>query len=78
MGAGESVNKGMAEFIRTHVQVYKNYQRVPTHMIGSIAYNFEDNLRTVGASMGLQVGTIIQKPIFGLVNYHMKHHFQKK
>jgi hypothetical protein len=47
-------------------------------MIGSIAYNFEDNLRTVGASMGVQVGTIIQKPIFGLVNYHMKHHFQKK
>ncbi|MFN5372487.1 MAG: BadF/BadG/BcrA/BcrD ATPase family protein [Bacteroidia bacterium] len=74
----EIVNKGMAEFLKTHVQVYKNYQRVPTHMIGSIAYNFEDNLRKVGATMGVQVGTIIQKPIFGLVNYHMKHHFQKK
>lgn len=73
----ETVNNGMAEYFRSHVIPYRNYQRVPVHFIGSIAYYFEDNLRQVADSMGIQVGTIIKKPIFGLVNYHLKNHFSK-
>jgi N-acetylglucosamine kinase-like BadF-type ATPase len=73
----ETVNQGMLDFLDTHVKCYKNYQRVATHVIGSIAYNFEDNLRNAGKKEGIEIGTIIQKPIFGLVNYHMKHHFQR-
>jgi hypothetical protein len=72
------VDKGMEDFLTSSVACYKNYQRVPVHMIGSIAYHFEDNLRRVGARMGIEIGTIIKKPIFGLVNYHMKQHFTKK
>ena len=74
----ELVDKGMQDFFESHVMVYKNYARVPVHFIGSIAFHFEENLRRVGASMNIQVGTIIKKPIYGLVNYHMKHHFSKK
>ncbi len=74
----ETVNQGMADFLRTHVQCYKNHQRVPTHMIGSIAFHFEENLRNVAKTMNIEIGTIIKKPIFGLVNYHMKNHFHKK
>jgi N-acetylglucosamine kinase-like BadF-type ATPase len=73
----ETVNQGMRDFLRTHIQCYKNHQRVQTHMIGSIAYFFEENLRKEAETMGISIGTIIKKPIYGLVNYHMKHHFQK-
>lgn len=72
------VNDGMKLFLSSHVACYKNYQRVPTHFIGSIAYHFEDNLRFAAAPLGVNVGTIIKKPIFGLVNYHLKNHFSKK
>ena len=74
----ELVDKGMEEFFLSNIACYKNYQRVPVHAIGSIAFHFEANLRRVGEKMGIQVGTIIKKPIFGLVNYHMKQHFSKK
>jgi hypothetical protein len=73
----ELVDKGMEEFFLSNIACYKNYQRVPVHAIGSIAFHFEANLRRVGEKMGIQVGTIIKKPIFGLVNYHMKQHFSK-
>jgi hypothetical protein len=32
----------------------------------------------VAKTMNIEIGTIIKKPIFGLVNYHMKNHFHKK
>lgn len=73
----EIVNRGMEDFYTTHVACYKNYQRVPVHFIGSIAYYFEDSLRNTASRLGIRVGTIIKKPIFGLVNYHLKHHFKK-
>jgi N-acetylglucosamine kinase-like BadF-type ATPase len=74
----EQINKGMEEFFISHITCYKNHQRVPVHFIGSIAYHFEENLRKIAAGMQIRVGTIIKKPIFGLVNYHLKHHFTKK
>lgn len=73
----ETVSKGMEDFYISHVACYKNYQRVPVHFIGSIAYYFEENLRNTASRLGIRVGTIIKKPIFGLVNYHLKHHFKK-
>jgi hypothetical protein len=60
------------------VLCYKNYKRVPVNFIGSIAFNFEEILRAEGEILEIKVGTIIQKPIFGLVNYHMKNHFSGK
>lgn len=72
------VAKGMRDFFESHVLCYKNYKRVPVNFIGSIAFNFEEILRAEGEKMEIKVGTIIQKPIFGLVNYHMKNHFSGK
>jgi N-acetylglucosamine kinase-like BadF-type ATPase len=74
----DTINQGMKAFMESHIILFKNHQRVPTHMIGSIAYYFESNLRDVASKYGVQIGTIIKKPIFGLVNYHLKNHFSKK
>jgi N-acetylglucosamine kinase-like BadF-type ATPase len=74
----ETINKGMNEFLESHILLFKNHTKVPTHMIGSVAYYFEQNLRDEAAKYDVTIGTIIKKPIFGLVNYHLKHHFSKK
>jgi len=71
------IQQGMEAFFQSHVLCYKNHQRVPVHFIGSIAYHFEENLRKVADNLQVNVGTIIKKPIFGLVNYHLKNHFTK-
>jgi hypothetical protein len=51
---------------------------VPTHVIGSIAFYFDTILREEAEKMGIKIGTTLKKPIFGLVEYHMKQHFSKK
>ncbi len=69
----ETVSAGMRHFMENHVQCFPNYRKVPVHFIGSIAFFFEDILRNSASCMGITVGNIIQKPIHGLVSYHMKY-----
>lgn len=57
---------------------YFNYQVIPyeesrtceVNFIGSIAYFYEDILRAAAAEFHLNIGTIVQKPIERLVEYH--------
>jgi len=74
----EHVRTGMKLFLNTHIACYKNHLRVPTHVIGSIAFYFDTILREEAEKMGIKIGTTLKKPIFGLVEYHMKQHFSKK
>jgi N-acetylglucosamine kinase-like BadF-type ATPase len=67
------IREGFREFIDIHVQCFSDYQTVPTHFIGSVAYFFSDILREVTREMNLIPGNIIQKPIDNLVNYHLKY-----
>lgn len=60
---------------------YLDYQVVPyeesktseVNFIGSIAYYYEDILRSAAADLHLNIGTIVQKPIESLVDYHRKY-----
>jgi hypothetical protein len=67
------VYNGSVEFLRNHVCCFPNHQKYPVHFIGSIAFHFEDILRKAAESLGIKVGNIIQKPIYGLVDYHLKY-----
>ena len=57
---------------------YFDYQVIPyeqsksceINFIGSIAYYYEDILRAAAAEFHLNIGTIVQKPIERLVEYH--------
>jgi|688.fasta_scaffold391305_2 glucosamine kinase len=69
----DMVYKGMIHFMKNHVICFRGYQKYPVHFIGSIAYLFEDVLRDAAAELDVQVGNIIQKPIYGLVDYHLKY-----
>jgi hypothetical protein len=74
----QMVYEGMKKFIEIHVCCYENYQKVDVHFIGSISHVFQDELRKAANVYGVKIGQIIQKPIGGLVNYHLNHFFLVK
>ncbi|MCC6252099.1 MAG: hypothetical protein IT238_06515 [Bacteroidia bacterium] len=68
-----NVENGLRHFITNHVCCFPNYNKVPVHFIGSIAFHFEDILHKVLKDMNIKAGNIIKKPIDGLVDYHLKY-----
>lgn len=65
------IHNGMREFLVRHVCCFQNFRDVKTNFVGSIAFHFEDVLRQEAQKLGISIGNIIQKPIDGLVSYHM-------
>lgn len=67
------VYKGMKHFSNIHVQCFKNFREVPVHFIGSVGHIFQDILKRVAEEDGWELGTIIRRPLDGLVDYHVKY-----
>ena len=67
------LEEGFQAFIDVHVKCYDNYQDVPVHFVGSVAYHFQPVLRHVCEREGIEVGHIIKRPIDGLAEYHVKY-----
>jgi N-acetylglucosamine kinase-like BadF-type ATPase len=61
------------ELIDRHILKYKGNNELPIHFVGSVAHYFQDILRTCLKIRGLHTGTIIQRPIDALVDYHLTH-----
>ncbi|MDZ4823851.1 MAG: ATPase [Flavobacteriales bacterium] len=66
------VTEGMKHFIQIHVKCFSNWKEVPVHFVGSIGHYFEHCLRNAAKQEGIRLGRIIQKPIDGLVEYHVR------
>ena len=67
------LKEGFQAFVDVHVKCFSNWQNEPVHFIGSVAYHFQEELRSVCEADGVTVGAIIKKPIDGLASYHLKH-----
>mgnify|MGYP002784887344 CR=1 FL=1 len=70
------IRKGMQLFIDNSVKQFEQAPKVPVHFIGSIAYYLQDELRAIMKENGLTVGTVLRRPIDGLVEYHKNIIFQ--
>lgn len=57
------------EFLDYRVTCYPNYRQVPVHFVGSIAHYFADMLAIVTQKRQIQLGKIIQAPIYGLIEH---------
>ena len=66
---------GLGEFLETHIMCYPKFGEVKTHFVGSIATIHEDILREECDWRGIDVGKVIEHPIDGLYDYHIKNHF---
>ncbi len=56
-------------FFINHLIHYKNAWKVPVHFVGSISYETKDVVANLCAGYGLELGTIMQSPMKGLVKY---------
>ncbi|WP_027380182.1 ATPase [Chryseobacterium daeguense] len=63
----------MISFFNFQVLPYEESKTAEISFIGSIAYYYEDILRSAAAELHLNVGQIVQKPIESLVDYHIKY-----
>ncbi|MBL7941321.1 MAG: ATPase, partial [Flavobacteriales bacterium] len=67
------ITDGMRHFIGIHVKCFANWREVPVHFVGSIGHYFEHCLRKAAEAEGIRLGRIVQKPIDGLVEYHVRY-----
>lgn len=61
---------GMEDFVENYIKQYENYQQVPVHFIGSIAFYLKDELEQVLKQHQIQLGNVLRRPIDGLIQYH--------
>lgn len=57
------------KFLKRNVMQY-DYQHASVHFIGSVAFYYKEQLAEAAKEMGIQLGTIIQSPMEGLIKYH--------
>lgn len=65
----------MKNFFEYQVLPYEEAKEAEINFIGSIAYVYEDILRSAAAELNLKMGKIVQRPIESLVEYHKKYIF---
>lgn len=66
------LKKGIKDFFKNRIKPYDNYQKVPVHFVGSIAYFSSDIIKQVAKKHKVKIGNIVRRPIDGLIEYHRK------
>jgi len=69
----QMVSEEMKNFFEYQVLPYEESKESEINFIGSIAYYYENILRSVASELNLNVGHVVQKPIESLVSYHIKY-----
>ena len=57
-------------FFKRNIMQYENFQNLKVNLIGSVAFYYKEVLAEAAEAMGIQLGTIIQSPMEGLIKYH--------
>jgi len=70
--AQDMLKRGFSEFIETNIKTYPEYHSYKCHFVGSIAYQFTDELKALCKEQGIHVGKIIKKPIYELLDFVLK------
>lgn len=60
------------DFFVRNVMQYPAYDRLPIHLTGSIAFYYQEVLRSVADTLQLKLGRIEQAPMPGLISFHAK------
>ena len=66
----ELVLNNFKAFFKRNIMQYENYQNLKVNLIGSVAFYYKEVLAEAAEAMGIQLGTIIQSPMEGLIKYH--------
>jgi Predicted N-acetylglucosamine kinase len=63
------VEGSFRSFFKRNVMQY-DYHTYQVHLVGSVAYYFQEIIRNVAAECGIQIGRIMRQPMEGLISYH--------
>jgi hypothetical protein len=66
------IEDSLNDFFFTHLNKYRESWILPIHFVGSIAFGFKDVIKEICQMYELEVGTILKKPMDGLIKYHRK------
>ncbi len=61
----------MEDFVENYIKQFENYQDVPVHFIGSIAFYLKEELEIVLQKHHVKIGNVLRRPIDGLIAYHI-------
>lgn len=61
----------MESFVENYIKQFDNYQEVPVHFIGSIAFYLKEELEEVLLKHNIKIGNVLRRPIDGLIEYHV-------
>jgi N-acetylglucosamine kinase-like BadF-type ATPase len=59
------------EIVENYIKQFDNYQDVPVHFIGSIAFYLKDELQEILTKYNIKIGNVLRRPIDGLIQYHI-------
>ena len=57
-------------FIENYIKQFEDYEEVPVHFIGSIAFYLKEELQTTLDRQHIKLGNVLRRPMDGLVEYH--------
>jgi N-acetylglucosamine kinase-like BadF-type ATPase len=66
--------EGFDDFITSNISKYSDYKSYQVGFAGSIAFHFSEILKQAGKNNQIEITTIIEKPIEGLIKYHSTNH----
>tara|TARA_B100000287_G_scaffold337875_1_gene323803 strand:- start:75 stop:923 length:849 start_codon:yes stop_codon:yes gene_type:complete len=66
------INSVLSEFFSLHIQCYENHKNIEINFIGSVAYYLKEEIQNIAAQKKLNIGNIIQHPIYNLMDFHLK------
>ena len=64
------IEDGLNDFFFNHLYKYEETWKMPINFTGSIAFGFKDVLQELCHTYELELGTIMQSPMDGLIDYH--------
>lgn len=65
----ELVTRSFLAFFTRNVKQYDYFEQ-PVHLVGSVAWYYQDVLKEIVFDLGIRLGTIARSPMEGLVAYH--------
>jgi N-acetylglucosamine kinase-like BadF-type ATPase len=64
------IEDGLNDFFFTHLSKFPEIWKHPVHFVGGVAYGFRDVIRELCDSYEFRLGSILKKPMDGLVKFH--------
>lgn len=64
------IEDGLNDFFFTHLCKFNEVWKFPVHFVGSVAYGFSDVIKELCNTYEFQLGTILKKPMEGLIKFH--------